>query len=69
MSYPPRQIPSSRLHKPTGQAVVRLNNHDRYLGKHGSEASHESRPRCSGATVASAGTGGATPRTAPASGP
>src|SRR5256885_2342930 len=36
-----RRIPSYRLHKPTGQAVVRLEGHDHYLGKHGSEASQE----------------------------
>ena len=26
--------PAYRLHKPTGRAVVRLNGHDHYLGKH-----------------------------------
>src|SRR4051794_17132150 len=36
-----RKIPAYRLHKPTGQAVVRLNGRDFYLGKHGTEASHE----------------------------
>jgi hypothetical protein len=36
-----RKIPSYRLHKPTGQAVVRLDGRDLYLGKHGTEASHE----------------------------
>src|SRR5262249_45272284 len=36
-----RRIPSYRLHKPTGQAVVRLNGHDHYLGKHGTEVSQE----------------------------
>ena len=36
-----RKGPAYRLHKPTGQAVVRLNGRDFYLGKHGSEASHE----------------------------
>src|ERR1043165_541173 len=35
------RIPSYRLHKPTGQAVVRIENHDNYLGKHGTEESHE----------------------------
>ena len=30
------QIPSYRLHKPTGLAVVRLSGKDFYLGKHGS---------------------------------
>ena len=32
--------PSSyRLHKPTGQAVVRIDGRDHYLGKHGTEVS------------------------------
>jgi hypothetical protein len=30
-------IPSYRLHKPTGLAVVRLNGQDFYLGRHGEE--------------------------------
>jgi hypothetical protein len=33
------RIPSYRLHKPTGLAVVRLNGRDFYLGKHGSPES------------------------------
>lgn len=41
MPAKPRRIPSYRLHKPTGQAVIRLNGHDFYLGKHGTEASKE----------------------------
>ena len=36
-----RKVPAYRLHKPTGQAVVRLDGRDFYLGKHGTEASHE----------------------------
>jgi integrase len=36
-----RKIPAYRLHKPTGQAVVRLDGRDFYLGKHGTEASRE----------------------------
>lgn len=32
-------LPSYRLHKPTGLAVVRLSGRDVYLGKHGTEAS------------------------------
>src|SRR3954447_21206469 len=36
-----RKVPSSRLHKPSGQAVVRLDGADHYLGKHGTEASQE----------------------------
>jgi integrase len=41
MSTKPRKIPSYRLHKPTGQAVVRLDGRDHYLGKHGTEESQE----------------------------
>jgi integrase len=33
------RTPSYRLHKPTGQAVVTLNGHDHYLGKHGTPQS------------------------------
>ncbi len=33
--------PGYRLHKPTGQAVVRLNGRDFYLGAHGTPRSHE----------------------------
>ena len=33
------RIPSYRLHKPSGRAVVRLNGRDFYLGKHGSPES------------------------------
>ena len=33
------RIPSYRLHKPTGLAVVRLNSRDFYLGKHGTPES------------------------------
>ncbi|MCG3132504.1 MAG: hypothetical protein FLDDKLPJ_03354 [Phycisphaerae bacterium] len=36
----PLRIPSYRLHKPTGRAVVRLNGRDIYLGTHGTPASH-----------------------------
>ncbi|MAE67540.1 MAG: recombinase XerD [Phycisphaeraceae bacterium] len=39
MSKP--RVPSYRLHKPTGLAVVRLNGKDFYLGKHGIPASHD----------------------------
>jgi integrase len=43
----PRQprIPSYRLHKPSGQAVVTLNGKDLYLGGHGSPESHEAYER------------------------
>lgn len=33
------RIPSYRLHKPTGQAVVTLDGHDNYLGSYGTPAS------------------------------
>ena len=35
----PRRVPSYRLHKPTHQAVVTLDNKDHYLGRHGSPES------------------------------
>src|SRR5258708_7302207 len=41
MSAKARKIPSYRLHKPTGQAVVRLHGRDYYLGRHGTQASQE----------------------------
>jgi integrase len=37
----PRKPPSYRLHKPTGQAVVRLDGHDHYLGRFDTPDSHE----------------------------
>lgn len=36
-----RKPPAYRLHKPTGQAVVRIDGRDFYLGKHGTDASEE----------------------------
>jgi integrase len=36
-----RRVPSYRLHKPSGQAVVRLDRRDHYLGKYGSDESQE----------------------------
>jgi hypothetical protein len=39
MSSKSPKIPSYRLHKPTGRAVVRLDGHDYYLGKHGTPES------------------------------
>lgn len=39
------RTPSYRLHKPSGQAVVTLNGHDVYLGKHGTPQSRESYDR------------------------
>src|ERR671929_213785 len=35
----PARIPSYRLHKPSGQAVVTLSGKDHYLGRHGSPES------------------------------
>jgi len=35
------RIPSYRLHKPTGQAVVTLDGHDNYLGKHDTPESRQ----------------------------
>lgn len=35
------RIPSYRLHKPSGLAVVRIDGKDHYLGKHESEKSHK----------------------------
>lgn len=36
-----RKPPAYRLHKPTGQAVARIDGKDNYLGKFGTDASHE----------------------------
>ena len=41
MTMKTRKIPSYRLRKPTGQAVVRLDGHDYYLGKQSTEESYE----------------------------
>ena len=35
----PKQIPSYRLHKSSGQAIVRLNGRMIYLGRHGTAES------------------------------
>ncbi len=37
---PARKVPSYRLHKPSGRAVVTLDDEDFYLGKHGTPESH-----------------------------
>ncbi len=39
------RIPSYRLHKPSGLAVVRLNGHDIYLGEHGTAESRKAYER------------------------
>ena len=36
-----KRVPSLTLHKPTGQARVRIEGRDIYLGKHGSDASEQ----------------------------
>ncbi len=36
-----KKPPSYRLHRPSGQAVVRIDSHDHYLGRHGTPESHE----------------------------
>lgn len=41
MPKKPRKIPSYCHHKASGQAVVRINGRDHYLGLYGSEESHE----------------------------
>jgi hypothetical protein len=41
MSRPKSLTPKYRRHKPTGQAVVRINGRDFYLGKYGSQESRE----------------------------
>ena len=38
---PSSRIPSYRLHKPSGRAVVTLSGRDIYLGQHGSPESKE----------------------------
>lgn len=37
----PKKIPSYRLHKASGQAVVTIEGRDLYLGRYDSPASHE----------------------------
>jgi hypothetical protein len=41
MPRPKSLTPKYRRHKPSGQAVVRINGHDHYLGEHGSQESRE----------------------------
>lgn len=45
-------VPAYRRHKPTGQAVVRLNGHDFYLGPHGTAASRQEYDRLIGEWLA-----------------
>lgn len=51
----PQKVPSYRLHKPTKQAVVRLDGRDVYLGQHGSDASQEKYRRVVAEWLATAG--------------
>jgi integrase len=52
MSTHSTRIPSYRLHKPSGQAVVTLNGKDRYLGRHGSPESKATYERLIGEYLA-----------------
>jgi integrase len=61
-SSKPRKPPAYRLHKPTGQAVVRIDGRNHYLGKHGTEASQEKYRRL----IAEWLTAGLQPRRGPA---
>ena len=47
-----KRIPSYRLHRPSGQAVVTLNGRDRYLGEWNSESSKEEYDRVVGEWLA-----------------
>src|SRR5262245_48928564 len=48
--------PSYRLHRPSGQAVVTLDNRDHYLGPHGSTASRREYDRLVGQWMVNAPT-------------
>lgn len=50
--YRKTRVPSYRLHKPSGQAVVRLNGKDFYLGKHSTPESHQAYERLTGEWLA-----------------
>lgn len=54
MKRPGLRVPSYRRHKPTGQAVVTIDGHDHYLGKHGAEASEQKYRRLIAAWLAGA---------------
>ena len=49
---PSRRIPSYRLHKPSGRAVVTLDGHDFYLGPYGSQQSRAEYERLVGEWLA-----------------
>jgi hypothetical protein len=61
MSHRTPRIPKYRLHKPTGQGVVRINDHDHYLGAYDSPKSRQRYDRLIAEWLAS---GRATPRKA-----
>src|SRR5271157_363513 len=48
-----KRLPSYRLHKPTGQAVVTLNGKDYYLGRHGTQMSKDAYDRLTAEWLAS----------------
>jgi integrase len=60
-----RRLPSYRLHKPSGLAVVRLDGRDHYLGKHGTAESRGKYRRTIAEWLSRHGTP-PTPRTGPA---
>src|SRR6188768_1244830 len=47
-----KRIPTYRLHRPSGQAVVTLAGHDHYLGPHGTPASKQAYDRLIGEWLA-----------------
>jgi integrase len=49
------RVPSYRLHRPTGQAVVTLGGRDFYLGRHGTDASHAEYRRLTAEWLAAGG--------------
>lgn len=52
---PDRPVPSYRLHRPSGRAVVTLGGKDHYLGKHGSPESRDEYDRVVGEWLAQRG--------------
>src|SRR5947209_441581 len=61
-----RKLPSYRLHKPTGQAVVTLDGRDYYLGKHGTPGSEAEYDRLIAEWLANGRTVGLSPSGEPA---
>lgn len=60
-----RKLPSYRLHKPSGQAVVTLDGRDLYLGPHGSPESREEYDRAIAEWLSRRSRAGSTPSPAP----